>query len=162
MVRRAAASLHPSSSIFDPATLPHHPSALFPTSASLARVLPPFGDTQLIIEHALEHTGWHHACIHAPTFRAELAEFWRAPAETRFDAASPAWLALLFAQLACGVRHMTREQLGKLGPFGLSDGAFASFPLARRRPTRQESPLRLLPKTLCLAKKPSGQILAPC
>ncbi|KPV78657.1 uncharacterized protein RHOBADRAFT_41201 [Rhodotorula graminis WP1] len=109
------------SSVFDPASLPQHPSAQFPTSASLARVLPPPADTHLIIEHALESTGWHHACIHAPSFRAELAEFMSHPDETRFETASPAWLALLFAQLACGVKHMTREQLKQLGPFGLND-----------------------------------------
>ncbi|GAA5890179.1 hypothetical protein JCM8208_002726 [Rhodotorula glutinis] len=109
------------SSVFDPALLPQHPSALFPTAASLARVLPPPADTHLIIEHALESTGWHHACIHAPSFRAELAEFMAHPDESRFETASPAWLALLFAQLACGTKHMTREQLKQLGPFGLSD-----------------------------------------
>ncbi|GJN91799.1 hypothetical protein Rhopal_004822-T1 [Rhodotorula paludigena] len=111
----------PASLVFDVSTLPNHPSALFPTSASLARVLPPFPDCQLILDHALEYTGWHHASVHAPTFRAELREFWAHPAETRFDKASPAWLALLFAQLCCGVRHMTTAQLKQLGPFGLTD-----------------------------------------
>lgn len=116
------------SSVFDPASLPQHPSSLFPTATSLARVLPPPADTALIIEHALESTGWHHACIHAPSFRAELAEFMTHPDEARFETASPAWLALLFAQLACGTKHMTREQLKQLGPFGLSDGASSSPP----------------------------------
>lgn len=123
----------PASLVFDVSTLPNHPSALFPTSASLARVLPPFPDCQLILDHALEYTGWHHASVHAPTFRAELREFWAHPAETRFDKASPAWLALLFAQLCCGVRHMTTAQLKQLGPFGLTDGAFSSRPPQNRR-----------------------------
>jgi len=117
------------SSVFDPASLPQHPSSLFPTATSLARVLPPPADTALIIEHALESTGWHHACIHAPSFRAELAEFMTHPDEARFETASPAWLALLFAQLACGTKHMTREQLKQLGPFGLSDGASSHPPI---------------------------------
>lgn len=119
--RQPLRSLPPTSSIFDASGLSTHPLDVYPTAASLARILPPFSDCERIVSHTLDWTGWLHGSVHAPTFRAEVHEFWAAPAETRLEHANPAWLALFFAQLCCGLRHSTRAQLQQLGPSGLSD-----------------------------------------
>ncbi|KAJ8296788.1 Pyrrolocin cluster transcription factor fsdR [Rhodotorula toruloides] len=99
---------------------PAHPLDQFPTPASLAEILPPDDELERIAHHALDWTNWLHAAIHGPTFRAELQEFLEAPREGRLDRADPAWLALLFAQLCCGVKHMTEEHLKLLGTCGLN------------------------------------------
>ncbi|GAA5879317.1 hypothetical protein JCM3774_006432 [Rhodotorula dairenensis] len=119
--RPPLSSIPKADSIFDVSGLSTHPWAVYPNAASLARILPPFSDCERIVSHTLDWTGWLHGSVHAPTFRTEVQEFWAAPAETRLEQANPAWLALFFAQLCCGLRHSTRAQLQHLGPFGLSD-----------------------------------------
>ncbi|GAA5863002.1 hypothetical protein JCM1840_002351 [Sporobolomyces johnsonii] len=111
----------PSSPLFDPKPHAPHPCSLFPTSSSLAAIIPPFPETQQILAHAIDWVGWYHGAVHGPTFRAEVYEFWGYSEETRVEKVNPAWLALLFAQLSAGVRHMTREQLSRLGPYGLNE-----------------------------------------
>ncbi|ORY85373.1 hypothetical protein BCR35DRAFT_302847 [Leucosporidium creatinivorum] len=113
-------SAQPSSLLYDPSSLPPNPTSLFPTTASLAGVIPPFAETQAILRHALDWTGWYHGCCHAPTFEAEVAEFWSL-GDKRVELVNPSWLALFFAQLSSGVKHMTREQLSALGTYGLSE-----------------------------------------
>lgn len=110
--------------VFHSPEAPPHPSSTFPTAASFAAALPSYPETLAIVEHAIEWTGWCHSSVHAPTFRAEVQEFWAHPEENRLEKVNPAWLSLLFAQLCCGVKHMTSEQLGKLGPYGISGGSF--------------------------------------
>ncbi|BGP29026.1 hypothetical protein JCM10296v2_000762 [Rhodotorula toruloides] len=109
------------SSVFPPhcSTTPGHPLDRFPTPASLAALPPPDDELERIAHHALEWTNWLHAAIHGPTFRAEVQEFLEAPREGRLERADPAWLALLFAQLCCGVKHMTEKHLKLLGTLGL-------------------------------------------
>lgn len=107
--------------LYDSSSLPPNPTALFPTISSLAGVIPPFAETQTILRHALDWTGWYHGCCHAPTFEAELAEFWSL-GDKRVELVNPGWLALFFAQLSSGVKHMTRDQLSALGTYGLSEG----------------------------------------
>lgn len=104
------------SSVFPPpsSTTPGHPLDRFPTPASLAEILPPDDELERIARHALEWTNWLHAAIHGPTFRAQVQEFVEAPQDGRLEKADPAWLALLFAQLCCGVKHMTEEHLKSL------------------------------------------------
>ncbi|BGO96809.1 hypothetical protein NBRC10513v2_000745 [Rhodotorula toruloides] len=104
------------SSVFPPpsSTSPGHPLDRFPTPASLAEILPPDDELERIARHALEWTNWLHAAIHGPTFRAQVQEFVEAPQDGRLEKADPAWLALLFAQLCCGVKHMTEEHLKSL------------------------------------------------
>lgn len=114
-------SLPATASIFDVSGLSTHPLTVYPNTAALARILPPFSDCERIVSHTLDWTAWLHGSVHGPTFRAEVQEFWAAPAETRLETANPAWLALFFAQLCCGLRHSTREQLQHLGPYGLND-----------------------------------------
>ncbi|GAA5980410.1 hypothetical protein JCM10908_001645 [Rhodotorula pacifica] len=114
-------SLPTTASIFDLAGFSPNPLAVYPSATALARILPPLSDCERIVSHTLDWTGWLHGSVHAPTFRAEVQEFWAAPVETRLEKANPAWLALFFAQLCCGLRHSTREQLEHLGPNGLSD-----------------------------------------
>ncbi|GAA5918047.1 hypothetical protein JCM6882_008155 [Rhodosporidiobolus microsporus] len=101
--------------VFDLGPQAPHPSHRFPTTASLSVLLLPYTETQVILEHALSWSGWAHGAIHAPTFRAEVQEFWGHPEETRFEQASAAWLSLLFAQMCVGVKHMASEQLSSLG-----------------------------------------------
>ncbi|TKA55444.1 hypothetical protein B0A53_02370 [Rhodotorula sp. CCFEE 5036] len=119
--RPQLSSLPATASIFDVSGLSPHPLTVYPNAAALARILPPFSDCERIVSHTLDWTAWLHGAVHGPTFRAEVQEFWAAPAETRLETANPAWLALFFAQLCCGLRHSTREQLQHLGPYGLSD-----------------------------------------
>lgn len=119
------APARPSSIAYDASSLPPNPTSLFPSTASLADVIPPYAETNAILRHALDWTGWYHGCIHAPTFEAELAEFWSLGDE-RVERANPAWLALFFAQLSSGVKHMTRDQLQALGTYGLSNGLLAT------------------------------------
>lgn len=114
-------SVQPSSLLYDSSSLPPNPTSLFPTTSSLAGVIPPFAETQAILRHALDWTGWYHGCCHAPTFEAELAEFWSL-GDKRVELVNPGWLALFFAQLSSGVKHMTRDQLSGLGTYGLSEG----------------------------------------
>lgn len=85
-------------------------------------MIPPYAEAQAILHHAIEWTGWYHACVHGPTFRRETEEFWSL-GENRTNVVNPAWLAVFFAQLSCGVKHMTKQQLSVLGTCGLSDGA---------------------------------------
>ncbi|GAA5831778.1 hypothetical protein JCM11251_003876 [Rhodosporidiobolus azoricus] len=101
--------------VFDPAPRAPHPSDRFPAASSFSALLLPYTETQAILEHALTWSGWAHGAIHAPTFRAEVQEFWAHSEDTRFEEASNAWLALLFAQMCVGVKHMASEQLSTLG-----------------------------------------------
>lgn len=98
-----------------------HPLSVYPDAASLGPIVPPFSDCERIVDYTLERTSWLHACVHAPTFRAEVQQFWAIPHETRLHQTNPAWLSLFFAQICCGLRHSTRDQLDQLGPHGLSD-----------------------------------------
>ncbi|GAA5977368.1 hypothetical protein JCM11641_000077 [Rhodosporidiobolus odoratus] len=112
----------PPSLVFETSTYLPHPSTLFPDALSLSAVLPPEPETVAILEHAISHTGWYHGTVHGPTFRAEAQEFLaREGQEERVKQASPAWMALLFAQLCCGIKHMTREQLRMVGTHGLTE-----------------------------------------
>jgi hypothetical protein len=74
---------------------------------------------------------------------------------------NPAWLALLFAQLCCGIKHMTREQLGRVGPYGVTEGSssFSSLFFFRLPP----SPLHyhlLLPRLTCSSPTDEARPLA--
>ncbi|GAA5932927.1 hypothetical protein JCM1841_005195 [Sporobolomyces salmonicolor] len=111
----------PSSGLFDPQSRGVHPCSLFPTLSSLAAIIPPYAETQQILTHAIDWVGWYHGAVHGPKFRAEVHEFWQYDEETRVEKVNPAWLALFFAQLSAGVRHMTKEQLSRTGPCGLSE-----------------------------------------
>ncbi|BGP12943.1 hypothetical protein JCM10213v2_000860 [Rhodosporidiobolus nylandii] len=112
--------LLPPSTVSDSTPRLTHPSSLFPNSASLAAVLPPQSDALAILEHAISYAGWCHGAVHGPTFRAEAQEFFAHPEEARVEQAGEPWLALLFAQLCCGVKHMTEEHLRRLGPHGIT------------------------------------------
>lgn len=112
-----------------------HPLDRFPTSASLAEVLPADDELEQIVRHALEWTNWLHAAVHDPTFRAEVREFLEAPREGRLERVNHAWLALLFTQLCCGVKHMPEEHLELLGSSGLSQ---CELILDRQSPARAD------------------------
>ncbi|SCZ90384.1 BZ3500_MvSof-1268-A1-R1_Chr1-3g01956 [Microbotryum saponariae] len=105
---------------FDPTCLPRNPVDVFPTIRSLAGVIPPGNDTMAILRHSLEWMGWYHGVVFGPGFMNEVAQFWEA-GDQRVEVTHPAWLALFFAQLRCGVRHMTGELLSTLGTDGLSE-----------------------------------------
>ncbi|SCV68446.1 BQ2448_567 [Microbotryum intermedium] len=105
---------------FDPTCLPRNPVDVFPTIRSLAGVIPPYNDTMAILRHSLEWMGWYHGVVFGPSFMNEVAQFWNA-GDRRVEVTHPAWLALFFAQLRCGIRHMTNEPLSTLGTDGLSE-----------------------------------------
>jgi hypothetical protein len=112
-----------------------HPLDRFPTSASLAEVLPADDELEQIVRHALEWTNWLHAAVHDPNFRAELQEYLETPRGGRLERVTPAWLALLFAQLCCGTKHMTDEHLKLSGSSGLSP---CELLLGRHRPAHAD------------------------
>lgn len=99
--------------LFDSSPVPPNPTFEFPTTASLAAVIPPFAQTQAIVSHSLDYVSWYHACVHAPSFHDEVALFW-AQGEDRVDHFNPAWLALFFAQMSAGVKHMTPDDQARL------------------------------------------------
>ncbi|SGY34683.1 BQ5605_C002g01667 [Microbotryum silenes-dioicae] len=105
---------------FDPTCLPRNPIDVFPTIRSLTGVIPPGNDTMAILRHSLEWMGWYHGVVFVPGFMNEVTQFWEA-GDQRVEVTHPAWLALFFAQLRCGVRHMTGELLSTLGTDGLSE-----------------------------------------
>lgn len=121
--------------LYDPTSLPPNPITTFPTIASVAGVIPPFTEAQIILRHAVEWIGWYHGCVHGPTFLEEVAEFWSL-GDNRVELVNPAWLAVFFAQMAAGVRHMVPQQLAALGTYGLSEGKPTSAePVNAARPT---------------------------
>ena len=95
------------------------PSALYPSPAALAAAAPPRPQADALVAHSLEWLGWHHAAVHSPSFKREVAEFW-GWGERRMDVCSPAWLALWFALLVVGVGNLAEGQAAVLG---ISEGA---------------------------------------
>ncbi|GAA6056079.1 hypothetical protein JCM3770_001957 [Rhodotorula araucariae] len=81
------------------------PSDAAPTPAS---VLPPQETANAIVAYSLERVGWQHGAVHAGQFRAECAEF-HSWGTRRAEKVNQAWLALYFAVLCVGVKHMSAE-----------------------------------------------------
>ncbi|GAA5827812.1 hypothetical protein JCM11251_007683 [Rhodosporidiobolus azoricus] len=90
------------------------PIARFPDGASLDAVdAGPIAEA-ILLEVGLDLYGFHHAVVHAATFRAQLAAF-RSLGEDAFSRASPAWLSLYFAILAVSAKLVSREQTAEMG-----------------------------------------------
>lgn len=106
------------------------PSALFPTTIALAAAAPGRHQADALIAHSLDWLGWHHAAVHSPSFKQEVAEFW-AWGDRRMDLCSPAWLGLWFALLVVGVGNLAEGQAASLG---ISEGAPPAFDLLWGRP----------------------------
>ncbi|KAM0756031.1 hypothetical protein T439DRAFT_320720 [Meredithblackwellia eburnea MCA 4105] len=71
--------------------------------------LPEVGLGDRIIRFSLEKALWQHSCVHPSSFLAECEEFhgWK---ENRASLVNQAWLALYFALLCTGVKHMTVDE----------------------------------------------------
>ncbi|KAM0787107.1 hypothetical protein ACM66B_006362 [Microbotryomycetes sp. NB124-2] len=85
---------------------PQMPLLQYPTIDSLAAAFPERAIAEPIILHSIDSLGWHHAALHAPTFKRELSEFWSLRDEERIKVVDPAWLAILFAVLVVGVANL--------------------------------------------------------
>ncbi|KAK4700966.1 hypothetical protein P7C70_g5272, partial [Phenoliferia sp. Uapishka_3] len=95
-------------------TFPPSPQAMYPTTASLALVAPGRDLATALIDHSLDWMGWHHAAVHAPSFKKEATEFWEW-GENRMETCSSDWLALWFALLVVGVGNLAAGQAPVLG-----------------------------------------------
>ncbi|GAA5936355.1 hypothetical protein JCM3775_006477, partial [Rhodotorula graminis] len=75
---------------------------------------PPSPTAAAILQYSLERVGWQHGAVHAGQFLAECAEFdsWGAH---RADKVNQAWLALYFAVLCVGVKHMAPDDARACG-----------------------------------------------
>ncbi|KAM0748591.1 hypothetical protein T439DRAFT_358473 [Meredithblackwellia eburnea MCA 4105] len=100
-------------SFFEPTPQPPCPAYAFPTAASLSALLPPYAQSQAIINHSLSNVSWYHSAVHTPTFLEEIRTFWES-GEERCDKVNQSWLALFFAQLCGGIKHMTKKELHDL------------------------------------------------
>lgn len=94
------------------AALPsQHPSPAVPLPPdlfSLNDLLPDVETSGPLIEFSLERVAWQHAAVHSGQFRAECREFfsWEG---ARAQRVNQAWLALYFAMLCSGTKHMCPE-----------------------------------------------------
>lgn len=76
-----------------------------PSSSGLA-LLPRREHSDAIIRYSLDRVGWQHGAVHSGSFMAECAEFY-GWGDERAEVVNPAWLALYYAVLCVGVKHMT-------------------------------------------------------
>ncbi|KAH8922834.1 hypothetical protein BT69DRAFT_1319917 [Atractiella rhizophila] len=77
-------------------------------------VLPNKTTCDKILEFSLTQVLWQHACVHAPTFRREVAEFWQWE-ERKLEIVHQCWLALFWTMLCVGVRSMNKEEFTAAG-----------------------------------------------
>ncbi|GAA5842874.1 hypothetical protein JCM11251_005834 [Rhodosporidiobolus azoricus] len=110
----------PSSGITTQHPSPSNPShSTLATSSPLADIAALLPDRQVndaYINFSIDRVGWQHAAVHAPSFRNEIDEFysWGEPAQ-RVEKVNQAWLALYFAMLCAGVKHMSVEDSREYG-----------------------------------------------
>ncbi|GAA5979254.1 hypothetical protein JCM11641_001974 [Rhodosporidiobolus odoratus] len=97
------------------------PVSRFPTGESLLTTAPELAVEQALIHVGLEQYGFHHAVVHLPTFRCQLAAF-HDLGEDRFGRASLAWLSQYFAILAISAKLIPREETAAIG--WTDDGMF--------------------------------------
>ncbi|GAA6015460.1 hypothetical protein JCM10207_008602 [Rhodosporidiobolus poonsookiae] len=90
------------------------PLSRFPDGASLQAVQPGEEAETALLSVGLDQYGFHHAVVHAPSFRAQRAAFHQLE-EDKFLRASPAWLSLYFALLAVSAKLISREETAELG-----------------------------------------------
>ncbi|ORY63814.1 hypothetical protein BCR35DRAFT_308781 [Leucosporidium creatinivorum] len=90
----------------------------------LMDILPSKEMSDAIVLYSLDRVGWQHGAVHSGSFLAECAEF-HAWGEQRGRLVNQAWLALYFAVLCVGVKHMS-ESDGLL--CGLSGDDLKSLP----------------------------------
>ncbi|GAA5918046.1 hypothetical protein JCM6882_008154 [Rhodosporidiobolus microsporus] len=94
------------------------PAAGQPTSAfsEFAYLLPDRQLSDAFIDFSIDRVGWQHAAVHAGQFRAEIDEFFSwGGKEQRARLVNQAWLALYFAMLCAGVKHMSVEDSKEYG-----------------------------------------------
>lgn len=110
----SASAPQPQPSTMDDLERPPPPASAPAPPPSLADILPPQPTANAIIAYSLERVGWQHGAVHTGQFRAECAEFdsW-GPA--RADKVNPHWLALYFAVLCVGARHMSADDARACG-----------------------------------------------
>lgn len=85
------------------------PSALpYPPPLPPHDILPPRELSAAIVRYSLENFGWQHGAVHMPSFEAESVEFY-SWGERRFSMVNQSWLALFYAILCVGVKHMSIE-----------------------------------------------------
>ncbi|KAM0753038.1 hypothetical protein T439DRAFT_323651 [Meredithblackwellia eburnea MCA 4105] len=105
---------------------PMAPSALFPSAANalsmdpshtispysvrdmLVDVLPDRQQSDAIVRYSLERVGWQHGAVHGVSFKAECDEFF-SWGERRGQLVNQAWLALYYAILCVGTKHMSPQ-----------------------------------------------------
>ncbi|GAA5895680.1 hypothetical protein JCM6882_000367 [Rhodosporidiobolus microsporus] len=100
--------------ILPPETQVESPMSRFPDGPSLQAVDPGPLAESVLLEVGLDLFGFHHAVVHGPTFRGQLAAF-RSLGEDAFSRASPAWLSLYFAILAVSAKLVSREKTEEMG-----------------------------------------------
>ncbi|BGP17136.1 hypothetical protein JCM10213_005241 [Rhodosporidiobolus nylandii] len=96
-----------------------HPSPVAAASAlppSLADSLPDKQTSDAIVDFSLDRVGWQHAAVHSGQFRDECAEFFSwGEKERRATMVNQSWLALYFAVLCAGAKHMSAEDARNYG-----------------------------------------------
>lgn len=70
-------------------------------------LLPSPRQSEPIIQYSLDRVGWQHGAVHSGSFLAECTEFNNWSPAARAEQVNPAWLALFYAVLCVGVKHMT-------------------------------------------------------
>lgn len=93
---------YPPAALAVPSVLPY-PPPLPPHD-----ILPPRELSAAIVRYSLENFGWQHGAVHMPSFEAESVEFY-SWGERRFSMVNQSWLALFYAILCVGVKHMSAE-----------------------------------------------------
>ncbi|KAI5479781.1 hypothetical protein MNV49_002593 [Pseudohyphozyma bogoriensis] len=111
----------PTPSTSNKASQPHphqllpSPITEYPSPSSWALAAPAIPTARILISHSVDSLGWL-ICgvVHGPTFQKDVTAFWSGGEES-FETSSPAWIALYFALLCCGVSQITVEKRQKLG-----------------------------------------------
>ncbi|GAA6006057.1 hypothetical protein JCM10207_007328 [Rhodosporidiobolus poonsookiae] len=76
--------------------------------------LPDIATSQNLIAYSLDHVKWQHAAVHSGQFSAECAQFYEW-GEMREKSVNPAWLALYYAMLCVGIKHLTPSEAAERG-----------------------------------------------
>ncbi|GAA5925623.1 hypothetical protein JCM1841_004790 [Sporobolomyces salmonicolor] len=93
----------------NPQSAPAHtsPSATTPFLIP-ADVLPSPVLSDALVSYSLDRVGWQHGAVHSGQFRTECTEF-HSWGDRRAQLVNQAWLALYFAILCVGVKHMGQK-----------------------------------------------------
>ncbi|KAK4704734.1 hypothetical protein P7C70_g1473, partial [Phenoliferia sp. Uapishka_3] len=125
-----------SSSLFPPSPgLSLEPSRTLTSFSGLhpqGEILPDREQSDLIVRYSLERVGWQHGAVHGGSFKAECEEFF-SWGERRGVMVNHCWLALYYAVLCVGTKHMSSQDRTDCG---LISGN-------RERPTQGKIPNRI-------------------